>query len=283
MCRTDTRWFGRTCNAGYERLPGGTCLQCEYGKQFRVADALLVEGAAVVPCRACTECEAGKTFETAPCLPWKDRVCTPCTGVCRDGQRVVRGCNKTADTACEACATQCAAGQYRSTTATCLAGAGTVDVVLASCRACVTVDQCEPGKTYLSGNCTGRETTINACSGCSSWLACPSGYYRGGCGGYSDTRCLPYPVCAAGQFLDGAGESTPGTCKTCRSCAAAGLSQQQACTAQKDTVCGGQACSLASACPGATQYCYLIVVAPLGQCGACPVSPCFFDGVFAIP
>jgi hypothetical protein len=251
---------------------------CQSGAEYRVGEDI-PEGNVSTVCKACQSCSPGSTFETGACVPWKDRVCAGCTGGCGAGQRIVRDCNTTADTACAPCVTGCAAGQYRSTLETC-SGTSKVDAVLASCARCLVVGDCTPGVSFLLSNCTGAETQINVCRGCSQ-LSCAEGFYSGGCGGYRDTTCLPRPTCSAGQFLLGASEIVAGACVPCRSCAAAGLAQVAACGLDKDARCGGQACNFTVGCTTAqagdagAYYCDVLPGAgssAKGQCGVCPVS-----------
>lgn len=270
---TDTS-VGRACNAGFQRLQGA-CVPCEGGAEFRPAEDI-PEGNASSVCRPCQSCSDGQTYEVSPCQPSRDRVCASCTGTCKAGQYVARLCNRTSDTACAACVVNCAAGQYHKTTQTCPGGSGMVDVVLANCDACLKVDACEPGRTFLSGDCAGTETQSNWCQGCSR-RTCPDGYYAGGCGGYSDTQCLAHPTCPAAQFLQGASETVAGTCVPCRSCSASGLVQVRPCGRDTDAFCGGQMCHATRGCGTTPQklavHCDMLErMDGQGTCGVCPVS-----------
>lgn len=259
----------RTCNAGYQRSSSGSaCVACAAGTDFRVAQTDLRESVTQQKCQACTACVAGATYESGACTATRDRVCTACTGQCGPGQRISSVCTVTQNTQCAACATACAAGKYLSGDK--CTGTTQTDVVLDSCRACLSESECEAGKTYLNFACSGSGLSKNACSGCSSRV-CPAGQYSGGCGGLKDTQCLPYTACGAGFFLSGWGETTNGVCVRCRDCAGQGLVTKAACSAYFDAVCGGQVCGPGQPC-SAGGFCDYVSLPSSPSCGACPVG-----------
>jgi hypothetical protein len=269
-----TRSAGRACNAGYQR-EGAACKACAWGTQYRLLQASLREGGVQTVCQPCATCTDTKTYESSACLPWQNRACATCLATCGEGRFVARGCNLTANTQCVACRPQCDAGSYRSTPQKCV-GTDTYDVVLASCRSCLAVENCTVGETYLSGICTGAESSSNACAGCTQPPPCPPGYYNGGCGGYADTHCMPYRTCAAGEYLNGQGATVDGTCLKCRDCTAEGKQTMVGCSRYANTACGGELCGEATPCGGSTShvknFCDYLGLPSRPTCGVCPVS-----------
>ena len=249
------------------------CKMCNSGVEYRLKNASMREGDAQTVCQYCRGCTDRATYESSACLPWQDRVCTLCKAACSAGQYITSGCNVTANTQCGGCRTQCEAGKYRSTPQQCV-GTDVVDVVLASCRSCLTVDQCVPGATYLTGNCTAGVSSSNACAGCTEKTACVAGFYNGGCGGYMDTHCVAYRTCAAkGEYLNGQGETTDGVCVKCRDCTAEGKQTITNCSRYANTACGGELCGEATACSVSTSnFCDYLTTPSTPTCGVCPVS-----------
>jgi hypothetical protein len=137
------------------------------------------------------------------------------------------------------------------------------------------VEDCKPGQEYLSGNCTDG-LVKNSCVGCTQRPPCPPGYYNGGCGGYADTRCLPYRACAAGEYLSGQGDAVDGSCLKCRNCTAEGKQTLVVCSRYANTACGGELCGEATPCGGSTNntknFCDYLGLPSRPTCGVCPVS-----------
>ena len=94
------------------------------------------------------------------------------------------------------------------------AGAGAVALLMCSAVALLTGSAAVPHRAARSGSgsgtavadSTGREQLSP--SGC----AANASHYRNAGSGV----CFPYPTCAAGEYLAGASETSPGTCEGCR-------------------------------------------------------------------
>lgn len=258
------------CNAGYRKhVENGlsTCASCSSG-DYRAAETL-TESSVPTPCRPCSVC-GNEEYQSTACTTTQNRRCVACKSKCGAGQRITAACSALADMQCVACQTRCPAQKYLSGQ-TC-PGTTTNDVVVDSCLPCKTVDQCPEG-TFLSGDCVGSETMSNECRVCSK-IACGTGFYSGGCGGYSDTRCIPYRTCQAGEFLNLWGASNDGVCQTCRNCAAFGLQTVTACSRYKNAGCGGEPCNETAGClstANVIHYCDYLDNPLRPTCGICPV------------
>lgn len=269
----DVRLLGRSCNAGFQRV-GSACVSCVPGVEYRVSETL-VEGGVQTPCQTCRACTEGQDYETSACLPWQNRVCSACRITCNTtlSERITGKCTVKADLQCAACAKQCLPGQYLNPGSTKCSGTTTQDTVLEGCGTCLKVSDCEPGKSYLSGNCSGTETKSNQCVVCQS-LGCAFPSYSGGCGGYSPTQCLPLTRCPAGEFLNTWGETNDGVCQKCRNCTAIGLKTVTPCTSYQNAGCGGDACNATTNCVSTNNtihYCDYLENVARPSCGICPV------------
>ncbi len=262
------RLLGRSCNAGYDRSSSGLCVQCPAGN-FRLLPQPVAEGATLTKCAGCTSCQDGVNYETTTCTSTQDRVCSTCRASCGAGNRIQTRCTVTSNTVCVPCATKCPAGKYLTDDV--CGGSTTNDVVLDNCLACLTESDCAPGRTFLNGLCDGTGKAKNACQGCTP-KTCNSGYYSGGCGGLSDTQCLPYRMCKAGEYLSGASGTTDGQCVPCSaSCSVLGLTTVASCSRFADTVCGGDMCGAGKPCIGSRRFCDYLATPEQPSCGSCPV------------
>ena len=152
-------------------------------------------------------------------------------------------------------------------------GTTLVDTVLAGCAACKTVQDCEPGRTYLSKACDGSDLAINTCVVCGS-KDCSAGFYSGGCGGLQPTQCLALTQCPAGKFLNKWSSTNDGECETCRNCVAEGKREAVACSALNNAGCGGEPCDASGRCSSGVntaRFCSFRENASLPVCGVCPV------------
>ena len=246
-------------------------MACAAGS-YRVLPAQLRENAAVTPCGPCTTCQSGVNYETTACSATQNRVCSTCRASCGAGNYIKTACTVTSNTVCEACTSRCPTNKYLSGD-TC-GGNTNNDVVLARCLSCLTEADCQPTMTYLSHVCDGTTSVKNSCQGCTP-KQCGFGFYSGGWGGLSDTRCLPHRVCPSGQYLRGSSSLTDGVCENCTSCTALGLVTVMECSRYADAVCGGDICGAGKPCGGPSRrFCDYASMPSAPSCGSCPVRPC---------
>lgn len=264
----------RDCSAGY-RLQGASgatvCVLCEAGKYREAGQNNLVEGGPQNGCLACVSCVAGSTYQTRACSATLGTQCASCRTSCSAGQYMSSPCTVGNNTACQACATRCPEGFRLSVTARC-SGRATVDEVLAGCVACKVPGDCQPGY-YLNRGCVGTETESNQCVACSV-LVCPADQYSTGCGGYNNTRCLPFTQCGAGFFLADEARDRDGVCRACSTCEQ--LSVLRPCSRYDDAVCRGPSCGEFTSCPLRTAqnrsafFCDYTFGPGREFCGVCP-------------
>ena len=270
--------MSRDCITGYIKNPAGTgCVQCVNASTYRDASTnVLVEGSSNV-CYTCSGCQDSKintpgNYMTRQCAYNQDRGCTTCTTWCGAGSYRTALCNTTHNRQCTACVTRCPAGMHLSPGVTC-SGSTENDAVLAACRPCLTTASCTPGTAYLSGTCSGTETSSNVCLDCDKTKSCP-GQYRGGCANFSNTRCLDYAVCGTGYYLADESVDRNGACKPCSTCE--GLGVVKSCTKYDDAVCGGNSCNGRVPCPTRTNtnrsayFCDYSRGEQRASCGVCP-------------
>ena len=246
---------------------------------FRVTASNVVNEGQVNTCGTCRACVDGVDYESTSCTSVRNRVCTACTRTCAAGQYKSSPCIVTRNTQCTACATKCNAGSYKTAAAVC-DGSKTYDSFLAGCAPCKQPGDCLPGY-YISKACLGTDTSSNQCLLCSAVPAtgdCPATQYRGGCYNYTNTICVPFTTCTAGQYLAGESRVQDGVCTTCTNCAALSLIALRACSTYDDAVCKGASCNRSVPCvtPAALESrgrlaCdYSSGVESSAFCGMCP-------------
>lgn len=261
-------YCGRACSLGYV-FNGTTCIQCANHTYGELGPDYWAEGY-VSTCTPCTLCEQWQ-YESEQCRYNQNRVCTTCRTRCNTGEYIVAPCNSTANMQCRPCVTRCPRDKYLSGTQ--CDGTSASDTVLAACQPCIGPEACQAGTQYLPSNCSGTERAPNTCAICSA-PTCSFDTYRGGCGGYRDTQCLPYSTCPAGSYLSGKQRDRDGVCQPCRNCTLDGLPTIVACSRYENTVCGGTPCNRTQPCASSVDtrmYCDYAQNPSNPVCGKCPV------------
>ena len=228
---------------------GSLCNPCGAGT-YRVSASNVANEGQVNTCGACTGCASLVNYESLSCTPTRNRVCTACRVSCSTGQYKLSACNVTADLVCASCATRCNAGYYRTAASRC-DGTTDYDSFLRGCVRCKQPGDCSPGYYISPGACAGSETVSNQCQLCA--VVPPTGdclpsQYRGGCFNYTNTICVNFTRCQAGQFLAEESRSQDGVCRACTNCTALGLAFLRQCTTYDDAVCKGSPCNLSAPC-----------------------------------
>ena len=262
------------CNAGYKKNPLGTdCTACTAGTYRSASQNRLTDQGSSNTCLTCTACTGTTpgTYLTRACTATLDTGCTSCSTACQPGFYKARPCNVSADLACERCATRCPSGK-RLSGASC-SGDQTFDNVLDKCVVCATLASCTQAGFYLTFECQGNELVSNECRQCSSTVtpACTADYYLGGCGGLSDTRCLPYTSCPTGQYLQDETTTKDGKCVSCSTCPQ-GTTSMRPCSKYLDAICRGKSCGRNDNCPRLTPQnkSAYFCSNELNYCGVCP-------------
>ena len=228
---------------------GSLCNPCGAGT-YRVSASNVANEGQVNTCGACTGCASLVNYESLSCTPTRNRVCTACRVSCSTGQYKLSACNVTTDLVCASCATRCNAGYYRTAASRC-DGTTDYDSFLRGCVRCKQPGDCSPGYYISPGACAGSETVSNQCQLCA--VVPPTGdclpsQYRGGCFNYTNTICVNFTRCQAGQFLAEESRSQDGVCRACTNCTALGLAFLRQCTTYDDAVCKGSPCNLSAPC-----------------------------------
>lgn len=270
-------WFSKT--VGVNPKACYPCPQGTYGDETFMSTAY--------PCKDCgsgtfapTEGQASCTPRKA-CIPgveyeppnsgysaWEDRVCMKCL-VCPDRTTIVSDCNQTHDIQCAPCV--CPPGTFMPL-GVCTGSSKTFDAAK-ECAKCMTVDECTPGQSYLSGNCSGATRAPNQCITCAG-IWCDTSYYVGICQGYSPAKCIAYTQCGPDRYLSGWGLYTDGKCVAARNCTSMGLPLIKASTNHDNAVCGGDACNATYGCTSTNntrRYCEYAENPAKPTCGVCPV------------
>jgi hypothetical protein len=229
---------------------------------------------------SCTEC-ANKACSD----PWKQPsgvcngttngfTCTDYAGKCTNGVLLTGVTLRRQDNHCGTCSDgfylvdrmcqphkSCPPDQYLSDSSPTAAG---------SCKMCSKIS-CAVTGTYRTGSCSGTNDGYS-CNACTN-VMCPSGQYRSGfCSGASNQyTCQNQPTCGKGKYLNGANNTTEGSCETCHTCKSTRsqlLYEFIPCTAMAQAVCKEQ-----TLCP-LNQYLAVAGVGKKGSCTTCSNSDC---------
>ena len=241
------------CGIGTYDNGSETCATCASGSVQPSAGQ-----ASCTPCAAGTYDDGSETCATCA-TGWVQATpgqtsCTQCAaGTYDDGSETCAACASgwVQPNAGQTSCTQCGVGTYDNgseTCATCASGSVQPSAGQTSCMQCgpgthddgsETCAQCDPGFAQSSSGTLQCEPcdagSVQPTAGSASCNLCPKGTYDSGTG----ETCT---ACEVGTWQDQLGSQDCNDCTTCGD----GQTEQMACTATSDTVCGVDGCAVDS-------------------------------------